>query len=78
MTESFAQLFEESLASQKIKPGAILMGRIVDIGPDVVLVNAGLKSEAVIPVEQFKNDRGEIEVSRRRRRGSRARQRRGR
>ena len=63
MTESFAQLFEESLASQRIKPGAILMGRIVDIGPDVVLVNAGLKSEAVIPVEQFKNDRGEIEVS---------------
>jgi small subunit ribosomal protein S1 len=63
MTESFAQLFEESLASQKIKPGAILMGRIVDIGPDVVLVNAGLKSEAVIPVEQFKNDRGEIEVA---------------
>jgi small subunit ribosomal protein S1 len=63
MTESFAQLFEESLASQKIKPGAILMGRIVDIGPDVVLVNAGLKSEAVIPVEQFKNERGEIEVS---------------
>jgi small subunit ribosomal protein S1 len=63
MTESFAQLFEESLASQKIKPGAILMGRIVDIGPDVVLVNAGLKSEAVIPVDQFKNDRGEIEVA---------------
>ncbi len=63
MTESFAQLFEESLASQKIKPGAILMGRIVDIGPDVVLVNAGLKSEAVIPVEQFKNERGELEIS---------------
>src|SRR5687768_2439103 len=63
MTESFAQLFEESLASQKIKPGAILMGRIVEVGPDVVLVNAGLKSEAVIPVEQFKNDRGEIEVA---------------
>jgi small subunit ribosomal protein S1 len=63
MTESFADLFEASLASQKIKPGAILMGRIVDIGPDVVLVNAGLKSEAVIPVEQFKNERGEIEVA---------------
>src|SRR5690606_26896593 len=63
MTESFAQLFEESLASQKIKPGAILTGRVVDVGPDVVLVNAGLKSEAVIPVEQFKNERGEIEVS---------------
>jgi small subunit ribosomal protein S1 len=63
MTESFAQLFEESLASQKIKPGAILTGRIIEIGPDVVLVNAGLKSEAVIPVEQFKNERGEIEVA---------------
>jgi small subunit ribosomal protein S1 len=63
MTESFAQLFEESLASQKIKPGAILTGRVVEVGPDVVLVNAGLKSEAVIPVEQFKNDRGEIEVA---------------
>jgi small subunit ribosomal protein S1 len=62
MTESFAQLFEESLASQRIKQGAILMGRVVEVGPDVVLVNAGLKSEAVIPVEQFKNDRGEIEV----------------
>ena len=37
MTESFAQMFEESLASQKIKPGAILMGRVVDVGPDVVL-----------------------------------------
>ena len=39
MTESFAQMFEESLASQKIKPGAILMGRVIDVGPDVVLVN---------------------------------------
>lgn len=63
MTESFASMFEESLASQRIKPGAILTGRVVEVGPDVVLVNAGLKSEAVIPVEQFKNDRGEIEVS---------------
>jgi small subunit ribosomal protein S1 len=63
MTESFAQLFEESLASQKIKPGSIITGRIVSVGPDVVVVNAGLKSEAVISVDQFKNDRGEIEVS---------------
>src|SRR5687768_18612847 len=63
MTESFASMFEESLASQRIKPGAILMGRVVEVGPDVVLVNAGLKSESVIPVEQFKNDRGEIEVA---------------
>jgi small subunit ribosomal protein S1 len=63
MTESFAQLFEESLASQKIKPGTILTGRVIEVGPDVVLVNAGLKSEAVIPTEQFKNERGELEVN---------------
>jgi small subunit ribosomal protein S1 len=63
MTESFAQLFEESLASQKIKPGSIIIGRIVSVGPDVVVVNAGLKSEAVISVDQFKNDRGELEVN---------------
>jgi len=63
MTESFAQLFEESLASQKIKPGAILMGRVVGVTADVVIINAGLKSEAVIPTEQFKNERGEIEVA---------------
>ena len=63
MSESFAQLFEESLASQRIKPGAILTGTVVEVGPDVVLVNAGLKSEAVIPAEQFKNERGELEVN---------------
>jgi small subunit ribosomal protein S1 len=62
MSESFAQLFEESLASQKIKPGAILNAQVMEVGEDYVIVNAGLKSEAVIPVEQFKNERGEIEV----------------
>jgi len=62
MTESFAQLFEQSLASQRIRPGQILSGLIVDVGDDMVIVNVGLKSEAVIPVEQFKNERGEIEV----------------
>jgi len=63
MSESFAQLFEESLASQQIKPGTILKGLVVAVGSDVVIVNAGLKSEAVIPKEQFLNERGEIEVS---------------
>jgi len=63
MTESFAQLFEQSLASQQIRPGQILSGLVVDVGSDMVIVNVGLKSEAVIPVEQFKNERGEIEVS---------------
>jgi small subunit ribosomal protein S1 len=63
MIESFAQLLEESLANQNIKPGSIITGRVVGIGPDYVIVNAGLKSEAVIPAEQFKNERGEIEVA---------------
>src|SRR5512145_271065 len=62
MVESFAQMFEESLASQRIRPGQILTGRVIEVGPDVVVVSAGLKSEAVIPVQQFKNERGEIEV----------------
>ena len=63
MTETFAQMFEESLASQRIRPGQILTGRVIDVGPDVVVVSAGLKSEAVIPTQQFKNERGELEVS---------------
>ena len=62
MTESFAELFEQSLASQRIRPGQILSGLVVDVGDDMVIVNVGLESEAVIPVEQFKNERGEIEV----------------
>ena len=59
MSESFAELFEESFASQQIKPGSIITGTIVAINDDVVIVSAGLKSEAVIPKEQFKNDKGE-------------------
>jgi len=62
MSESFAQLFEQSLASQRIKPGTILMGHVVEVGPDMVIVNVGLKSEAVIPAEQFRNEKGEVEV----------------
>ena len=62
MSESFAELFEQSLANQRIRPGMILTGLVVDVTPDVVIVNVGLKSEAVIPLEQFKNERGELEV----------------
>ena len=62
MTESFAQLFEQSLASQRFRPGQILTGMVVEVGQDYVIVSAGLKSEAVIPAEQFKNERGEMEV----------------
>ena len=62
MTESFAELLEESLANQQIKPGAIITGTVIDINSDVVIVNAGLKSEAVIPASQFNDDAGELEV----------------
>jgi small subunit ribosomal protein S1 len=63
MNESFSEMFENSLANQRIRPGMILTGLVVDVGPDIVIVNVGLKSEAVIPLEQFKNERGEIEVA---------------
>jgi small subunit ribosomal protein S1 len=62
MTDSFAELLEESLASQQIKQGAILTGTVVEVNSDVVIVNAGLKSEAVIPVSQFLDEQGELEV----------------
>ncbi|HMD29004.1 MAG TPA: 30S ribosomal protein S1, partial [Steroidobacteraceae bacterium] len=59
----FAELFEQSIASQRIRPGTILNGLIVEVGQDYVIVNVGLKSEAVIPSDQFKNEKGEIEVT---------------
>ena len=62
MSESFAQLLEESFATQAIKPGAILTGVVVAVSDAVVIINAGLKSEAVIDVAQFKNESGEVEV----------------
>ncbi|MCC8365957.1 30S ribosomal protein S1 [Xenorhabdus sp. PB61.4] len=62
MTESFAQLFEESLQTIETRPGAIVRGVVVAIDKDVVLVDAGLKSESAIPVEQFKNAQGELEI----------------
>src|SRR6204780_4099350 len=61
-TESFSEMFEQSLANQRIRPGMILTGLVIDVPADVVIVNVGLKSEAVIPLEQFKNERGEVEV----------------
>lgn len=54
MSESFAQLFEQSLAAQKMRPGSIVSATVVEIRPDVVIVNAGLKSESAIPIEQFR------------------------
>lgn len=62
MTESFAQLFEESLNQLETRSGGMIRGTVVAIDKDVVLVDAGLKSESAIPVEQFKNAQGELEV----------------
>jgi small subunit ribosomal protein S1 len=63
MTESFAELFEQSQANlAKLKPGAIVTGVVVEVRSDVVVINAGLKSEGIVPIEQFRNDAGEIDV----------------
>jgi small subunit ribosomal protein S1 len=62
MTESFAELFEESLAAHSLKPGTIVTGIIMEIRDDSVVVNAGLKSEGFVPISQFKNLQGELEV----------------
>lgn len=63
MSESFAELFEESLNATPMQPGKIVTGTVVNVGPDVVLVNAGLKSEGAIPVSEFLNEKGEITVA---------------
>ncbi len=63
MTESFAELFEESLATNDMRQGTILNGLIVDIRNDVVVVNAGLKSEGCIPIDQFYSESGELEAN---------------
>ncbi|MEM1174888.1 MAG: 30S ribosomal protein S1 [Pseudomonadota bacterium] len=63
MSESFADLFEESFASQQIKPGSIITGTVVAINDDVVIVSAGLKSEAVIPIDQFRKDLKDGEIA---------------
>jgi small subunit ribosomal protein S1 len=63
MTESFAELFEESLASRSLKPGTIVTGIVVEIRDDAVVVNAGLKSEGIVPIYQFRSMSGELEVA---------------
>jgi len=63
MMENFAQLFEESLKEVETRPGSIIKGTIVRIEKDNVLVDAGLKSESVVSIDQFKNAAGEVEVA---------------
>ncbi len=62
MSENFADLFEESIKQTEMRPGAIVSGTVVAIDSETVTVNAGLKSEGVIPVSQFLNEKGEVEV----------------
>ena len=62
MGESFAELFEESATNINTQPGTIINGTVIDISKDAVIVNAGLKSEGIIPIEQFKIDNGQLEV----------------
>ncbi len=63
MSESFAELFESSQIAAKMRPGTIVKGKVVAVRPDFVIINAGLKSEGVVPVEQFRNSKGELEIA---------------
>jgi small subunit ribosomal protein S1 len=62
MSENFAELFEESLNISPMVPGAVITGTIIRVESDYVVVSAGLKSESIIPIEQFYNERGELEA----------------
>ena len=63
MSESFADLFEESLRTVEMEPGSIVTGTVVDITSDFVVVHAGLKSEGVIPRSQFLDERGDFTLN---------------
>jgi small subunit ribosomal protein S1 len=63
MSESFAELFEQSKIEAKMRPGTIISAMVVEINQDTVIVNAGLKSEGLISIDQFHNESGEVEVS---------------
>ena len=62
MSESFAALFEESLKRAEMRSGEVITAEVVRIEHNHVVVNAGLKSEAYVPLAEFKNDQGELEV----------------
>lgn len=62
MSESFAELFEESLSHIQMRPGTIINGTVVEVRNDAVIVHAGLKSEGMIPIDQFRSSSGEVDV----------------
>ena len=61
--ENFAEMLEESLAGQQMRPGSLLTGRVVEVNPDVVMVSAGLKSDSAIPANQFRDETGALTVA---------------
>ena len=63
MSESFAELFEQSQIENKMRPGSIISAKVLDIKSDTVIVNAGLKSEGIIPIDQFYDVSGELEIT---------------
>ncbi len=60
---SFAEMLEESLAGQQMRPGSLLTGRVVEVGADIVMVSAGLKSDSAIPASQFRDETGALTVA---------------
>ena len=60
--ESFAEMFEESLAQQEMRAGEVITAEVVRVDQNFVVVNAGLKSESYVPIDEFRNDHGELEV----------------
>src|SRR6266571_650119 len=62
MSESFAAMFEESLTRSEMRTGEVITAEVVRVEHSFVVVNAGLKSESYVPIEEFKNDQGELEV----------------
>ncbi len=63
MSESFAELFEQSQIENKMRPGSIVSATVVDVTSETIIVNAGLKSEGIIPIDQFYDEHGELEVA---------------
>jgi len=60
--ESFAAMFEESLTRHEMRAGEVITAEVIRVDMNFVVVNAGLKSEAYIPIEEFRNDLGQLDV----------------
>jgi len=63
MSESFSELFENSETQQNVKPGTLLMGTVVSMNREKAIINVGLKSEGFISLNEFKDVRGELEIT---------------